>query len=124
MGLPRIGAAIWAATLLPSTPLLAQSSQDMTALRCILVNGSLSNSADPALARNGAIGSIFWLGRLEPGLSARQIEKGGAKAAAQLRTADINAELKACGEEMARQGEIVERVGKALQDKGLTPRIR
>lgn len=110
--------------LLPATPVMAQSKEDMTALRCILVTGSLANSPDQELARNGAIGSLFWLGRLEPRLTEKQIETGGAKAAEQLRDVDINAELQACGAEMARQGEIVERVGKALQDKGLTPKIR
>lgn len=110
--------------LLPATPVVAQSKEDMTALRCILVTGSLANSPDQELARNGAIGSLFWLGRLEPRLTEKQIETGGAKAAEQLRDVDINAELQACGAEMARQGEIVERVGKALQDKGLTPKIR
>lgn len=112
------------ALLLPAMPATAQSKDDMTALRCILVTGSLANSTDQELARNGAIGSLFWLGRLEPRLTEKQIETGGAKAAEQLRDVDINAELQTCGAEMARQGEIVERVGKALQEKGLTPKIR
>lgn len=112
------------ALLLPAMPATAQSKDDMTALRCILVTGSLANSTDQELARNGAIGSLFWLGRLKPRLTEKQIETGGAKAAEQLRDVDINAELQTCGAEMARQGEIVERVGKALQEKGLTPKIR
>ncbi|TAK15839.1 MAG: hypothetical protein EPO38_02960 [Rhizorhabdus sp.] len=116
--------AIVLALLLPAMPAMAQSKDDMTALRCILVTGSLADSADRELARNGAIGSLFWLGRLEPRLTEKQIETGGAKAAEQLRDVDINAELQTCGAEMARQGEIVERVGKALQEKGLTPKIR
>lgn len=110
--------------LLPAIPASAQSKDDMTALRCILVTGSLADSADRDLARNGAIGSLFWLGRLRPALTEKQIESGGAKAADMLKDADINAELQKCGAEMARQGEIVERVGKALQDKGLTPKIK
>lgn len=110
--------------LLPAMPASAQSKDDMTALRCILVTGSLADSADRDLARNGAIGSLFWLGRLRPALTEKQIETGGAKAADMLKDADINAELQKCGAEMARQGEIVERVGKALQDKGLTPKIK
>ncbi len=102
----------------------AQSRDDIFALRCILVTGSLAQSEDKEMARNGAIGSLFWLGRLKPALTEKQIERGGAKAAAQLQALDVNAELQRCGDEMARQGEIVERVGKALQEQGLTPKIR
>ena len=108
--------------LLSASPGAAQSRDDMMALRCILATGSLADSEDRELARNGALGSLFWLGRLEPKLTEQQIERGGAKAAEQLRAGDLQAQLKVCGDEMARQGEIVERVGKALQDKGLTPK--
>lgn len=118
----RVAAAL-AALPLSGAPASAQSRDDLEALRCILASGSLADSPDPELARNGALSSLFWLGRLEPRLTEQQIERGGARAAQQLQTVDIQAELRKCGEEMARQGDIVERVGKALQDKGLTPRI-
>lgn len=122
----RLATLITAAVVLPlvAVPASGQSRDDMFALRCILVTGSLAQSEDKEMARNGAIGSLFWLGRLKPALTEKQIERGGGKAAVQLQTMDINAELQKCGDEMARQGEIVERVGKALQEQGLTPTIR
>jgi hypothetical protein len=121
---PFLAAAL--AFALAAGPALAQPApapaaqadpQTITDVRCILVAGSLSQSADPDLQKLGQVSLLYFLGRIDGRGASPNLAGMIADEAAKMNADDIKTQAQTCGAIFTAASQSLQDLGTALQQK-------
>jgi hypothetical protein len=103
--------ALLVLSLLAPTAVASAAEDQTPILRCIAAAGLLAQSKDPDQANSGRMGTVYWLGRLNPALREAEIEKRINDLSAKVTIADLQRDLPRCGAEIKTRSDMMRRIG-------------
>ena len=111
--------AIVAGFLLLSAPALAEPAENQTPiLRCLVATNMLAQNKESAVATAGLMGSLYFLGRLDPALEEVEAERQLIEMITKLDAAELQRDLERCGAEMKTKGAMLQRIGQKIKAVG------
>lgn len=95
-------AAVVAIALLMASAARADDVSDRHIFMCLAAMGAATDSDDPRLAEDAHMGSVFWMGRIDPAMSLDRITELAAQASEAVNKNNMASTLDRCGEEINR----------------------
>jgi hypothetical protein len=111
--------SVFATVCLAAMPARAQEAPLESELSCLVVSLGMMQSGDPQLSNSGRMAFLYWLGRIDGGDPALDLETRLPATFGAMTQEKLAQEAMRCGGEMIERGNEVQAIGRRLQSRGL-----